>query len=55
FQTFDLPYIIGQWNALANSQEILGGFTTVGTAKSVAFWAFTIAFALKVPVWPFHT
>jgi NADH-quinone oxidoreductase subunit M len=23
--------------------------------KSIAFWAFTIAFALKVPVWPFHT
>lgn len=23
--------------------------------KSVAFWAFVIAFAIKVPVWPFHT
>ncbi|MBN2044383.1 MAG: NADH-quinone oxidoreductase subunit M [Anaerolineales bacterium] len=55
FQTFDLPYIVGQWNAMAPGDEILGGFTTVGTAKAVAFWAFTIAFALKVPVWPFHT
>ena len=23
--------------------------------KSDAFWAFTIAFAIKVPIWPFHT
>jgi NADH-quinone oxidoreductase subunit M len=55
FGTFDLPYIVEQWNAMSASQEILGGFTTVGTAKNIAFWAFTIAFALKVPVWPFHT
>jgi NADH-quinone oxidoreductase subunit M len=27
----------------------------VSTVKAVAFWAFTIAFAIKVPVWPFHT
>ena len=25
------------------------------TVKSIAFWAFTIAFAIKVPIWPFHT
>ena len=55
FKTFDLPFIIQQWNALGGDVEILGGFTTVATAKSVAFWAFTVAFALKVPVWPFHT
>ncbi len=55
FKTFDLPTIISGWNAMSNSDVILGGFTTVGTAKSVAFWAFAIAFALKVPVWPFHT
>ena len=23
--------------------------------KTIAFWAFVIAFAIKVPVWPFHT
>jgi NADH-quinone oxidoreductase subunit M len=55
FKTFDLPTIVQQWNAMPGSMEILGGFTTVATAKSIAFWAFTIAFALKVPVWPFHT
>jgi NADH-quinone oxidoreductase subunit M len=25
------------------------------TIKAIAFWAFTIAFAIKVPIWPFHT
>ena len=25
------------------------------TVKSIAFWAFVIAFAVKVPIWPFHT
>lgn len=24
-------------------------------ARAIAFWAFVIAFAIKVPVWPFHT
>ena len=23
--------------------------------RTIAFWAFTIAFAIKVPIWPFHT
>ena len=27
----------------------------IETVKAIAFWAFTIAFAIKVPVWPFHT
>ncbi|HTX90814.1 MAG TPA: NADH-quinone oxidoreductase subunit M [Anaerolineales bacterium] len=27
----------------------------LGTVKAIAFWAFVIAFAIKVPVWPFHT
>jgi NADH-quinone oxidoreductase subunit M len=27
----------------------------IPTVKSIAFWAFVIAFAVKVPVWPFHT
>ncbi len=55
FKTFDLPLIAQQWNAMADSVVILGGFTTVGAAKGVAFWAFAIAFAVKVPIWPFHT
>ena len=27
----------------------------VHTVKTVAFWAFVMAFAIKVPIWPFHT
>ena len=27
----------------------------LATVKAIAFWAFAIAFAIKVPVWPFHT
>ena len=27
----------------------------IATVKAIAFWAFVIAFAIKVPIWPFHT
>jgi NADH-quinone oxidoreductase subunit M len=27
----------------------------VGVVKNVAFWLFVLAFAIKVPIWPFHT
>jgi NADH-quinone oxidoreductase subunit M len=54
FGTFDLPEIIRLWNGY-DRLNILSGFMSISTAKSIAFWAFTIAFAVKVPVWPFHT
>ncbi len=49
--TFDLPVLFKTWNAL--DQSLFG--LSIETVKTIAFWAFTIAFALKVPVWPFHT
>ncbi len=52
FQDYDLPVLYERWNALRQG-EVLG--LPVGTVKAVAFWAFVIAFAVKVPVWPFHT
>ena len=52
FQTFDLPVLYQKWNALTTG-TLLG--LPVETVKTVAFWAFVIAFAIKVPVWPFHT
>jgi len=52
FGDYDLPVLYEKWNALT-SGTILG--LSVSTVKAVAFWAFVIAFALKVPVWPFHT
>jgi NADH-quinone oxidoreductase subunit M len=49
--TFDIPALFERWTALDSS---LFGFP-ISVVKSVAFWAFAIAFAIKVPVWPFHT
>ncbi len=49
--TFDLPEIFKSWPLLTGS--LLG--LPIATVKTIAFWAFVIAFAIKVPVWPFHT
>jgi NADH-quinone oxidoreductase subunit M len=49
--SFDIPYLFSHW---PNLNESLFGLP-VSTVKAIAFWAFTIAFAIKVPVWPFHT
>ena len=53
FQNYDLAYLIEKWNALPADGIMMG--MSISTVKTVAFWAFVIAFALKVPVWPFHT
>jgi NADH-quinone oxidoreductase subunit M len=52
FQNYDLPVLYQKWNSLT-SGIMLG--LPVETVKTLAFWAFVIAFAIKVPVWPFHT
>lgn len=49
--TFDMPILFERVGSL---QGTLMGIP-VSTIKAVAFWAFVIAFAIKVPVWPFHT
>ncbi|HUV28591.1 MAG TPA: NADH-quinone oxidoreductase subunit M [Anaerolineales bacterium] len=49
--TFDMLSLFKQMGSL---QGTLMGFP-VATVKTVAFWAFVIAFAIKVPIWPFHT
>ena len=51
FHTYDISVIAVRWNNISGT--ILG--LDAGTVKKVAFWAFVIAFAIKVPVWPFHT
>ncbi len=51
FGTFDLAEITAKWTT---AQGLLLGFP-IGTVKSVVFWGFVIAFAVKVPIWPFHT
>jgi NADH-quinone oxidoreductase subunit M len=47
--SFDLIVVTEKWLALE------GGTIFGLPLKTVAFWAFVIAFAVKVPVWPFHT
>ncbi len=49
--TFDIPQLYEDWTSLSGS---LFGLP-INVVKSIAFWAFAIAFAIKVPVWPFHT
>jgi NADH-quinone oxidoreductase subunit M len=49
--TYDLPLLFARWTGI---QVPLFGIPAA-TVKAVAFWAFVIAFAIKVPVWPFHT
>jgi NADH-quinone oxidoreductase subunit M len=58
FNTFDLQTLYANWAALDPNGVLLHFFNiglTVSTVKTIAFWAFVIAFAIKVPVWPFHT
>ncbi len=49
--TFDILELYQRWTSL--NQPLFG--IQIGAVKSIAFWAFAIAFAIKVPVWPFHT
>jgi NADH-quinone oxidoreductase subunit M len=50
--SFDLPSLYASWPALA--EGTLFGLP-LSTVKALAFWGLTIAFAVKVPIWPFHT
>ncbi|KAF0110087.1 MAG: NADH-quinone oxidoreductase subunit M [Chloroflexi bacterium] len=50
--SFDLLEILKTWPAIQSGTLFGLSFETV---KTIAFWAFVIAFAIKVPVWPFHT
>ena len=55
FHNYDLQYIVQQWNSIPGSAAFGQTGITIAQVKAVAFWAFVIAFAIKVPVWPFHT
>jgi NADH-quinone oxidoreductase subunit M len=48
---FSIPYAAEYWPKLTGT---FFGLTAEGL-RTAAFWAFVIAFALKVPVWPLHT
>jgi NADH-quinone oxidoreductase subunit M len=51
FQTYDIATLASRWSTFKGA--LMG--IPVSTIKTFAFWAFVIAFAIKVPVWPFHT
>jgi len=51
--TFDMVQLFQVWPTV--TELALNINIPVSTVKSIAFWAFAIAFAIKVPVWPFHT
>ena len=53
FGTYDLVTLYQRWNSLDLGSSLFG--MSVFQVKQIAFWAFAIAFAIKVPVWPFHT
>lgn len=50
--TYDLVALTTLWPGL--QEATLFGLSTA-TVKAITFWAFVIAFAVKVPIWPFHT
>lgn len=52
--TFDIIELMTVWVNL-DGARLAGTGLSVTLVKNVAFWAFLIAFAIKVPVWPFHT
>jgi NADH-quinone oxidoreductase subunit M len=53
--TFDLQVLMKGWPTYAGSGDLKLLGVGIGLIKNITFWAFTIAFAIKVPVWPFHT
>lgn len=53
--TFDLFELGLRWVNLPEDGTLAGTGISVGLAKNVAYWAFVIAFAIKIPIWPFHT
>ena len=54
FKTYDLTKLFTLFPTVTQLANIPLNLS-LETVKTIAFWAFVIAFAIKVPVWPFHT
>ena len=50
--TFDLVTLLQVWPEM--TEGVIFGIPN-HIVRAIIFWAFVIAFAIKVPVWPFHT
>ena len=53
--TFDIPELMSAWVSLPAGSTLPTTGLSVDLVKGISFWAFVIAFAIKVPIWPFHT
>lgn len=53
--TFDIPELMNVWVNLPATGVLENTGLSIALVKNLAFWAFMLAFAIKVPVWPFHT
>jgi NADH-quinone oxidoreductase subunit M len=52
--TFDIPTLMERWVNLS-SPTLPGTGLPTALVKGVAYWLFVLAFAIKIPMWPFHT
>ncbi|NPV55876.1 MAG: NADH-quinone oxidoreductase subunit M [Anaerolineae bacterium] len=50
--SYDLPVLFERWTAITEG-SLFG--LPVETVKTITFWAFVVAFAVKVPIFPMHT
>ncbi|HEY1408034.1 MAG TPA: NADH-quinone oxidoreductase subunit M [Promineifilum sp.] len=53
--TFDIPELMNTWVNVTPGSTLPNTGLSVDLVKGIAFWAFVLAFAIKVPIWPFHT
>jgi NADH-quinone oxidoreductase subunit M len=53
--TFDIQTLMDRWVNLPATGTLPGTGLSISVVKGIAYWAFFIAFAIKVPIWPFHT
>lgn len=53
--TFDIIELYDVWVNAAPGTTLPVVNLPLDTVKNFAYWAFFIAFAIKVPIWPFHT
>lgn len=53
--SFDIPTLMNTWVNLPPGSQLPVTGLNINIVKPIAYWAFVIAFAIKVPIWPFHT
>ncbi|GAB5490865.1 MAG: NADH-quinone oxidoreductase subunit M [Phototrophicaceae bacterium] len=54
YEIAEIASATGAWLSASGMDEAFLG-VNVGTVKALAFFGFFVAFAIKVPIWPFHT